>query len=304
MSSDHIGKINFETKGSMIMGHFRAMANPCLIIIEHTNTSHNSKAIKQNMFQMADEVWRIEQKYSRYLATSALSKINDANGAEVNIDAETYQLLNVADVLWHESEGMFDISSGIFRKIWNFKDQQSIPSEAEINQVLAHVGYKRINFDQHKVSLEQGMQIDFGGIGKEYAADSCAALADENLGHSILVNLGGDVVAKGPRINGKPWDVGIETKDGAGKVWKNVPLANGAIATSGDVYKSIMHNGKRYSHIINALTGYPTLDAPSTISVIAPNCTEAGMLSTIAMLKGLDAESFLEEQGRPYWFQR
>jgi len=286
------------------MGHFRAMANPCLIIIEHTDISKNTKFIQKNMHQMADEVWRIEQKYSRYLATSALSKINDANGSEVNIDQETYQLLNVADVLWQESEGMFDISSGVFRKIWKFKDQKMIPSQAEINEVLAHVGWKRIQFNKQKVCLEQGMQIDFGGIGKEYAADRCAALADESLGKSVLVNLGGDVVAKGPRITGKPWDVGIETKDGVGKVWNNVPLANGAIATSGDVYKSINYNGKRYSHIINALTAYPTLDAPSTISVIAPNCTEAGMLSTIAMLKGLDAESFLEEQGRPHWVQR
>lgn len=305
MSNDHIGKINFETKGSMIMGHFRAMANPCLIIIEHENSSKgNTKLIKQNIHQMADEVWRIEQKFSRYLVTSALSKINDANGEEVSIDQETYQLLNVADVLWQESQGMFDISSGVFRKIWKFKDQQAIPTQTEIDKVLTHVGWKRINFNHQIVQLEQGMQIDFGGLGKEYAADRCAAMANETLGNSILVNLGGDVVAKGPRINNKPWDVGIETKDGVGKVWKNVPLANGAIATSGDVYKSIVYNGKRYSHIINALTGYPTLDAPSTISVIAPNCTEAGMLSTVAMLKGIDAETFLEEQGRPNWVQR
>ena len=304
MSNDHIGKINFEAKGSMIMGRFRAMANPCLIIIEHVNASKNSELVKQNIHQMADEVWRIEQKYSRYLASSPLSKINDSNGVEVNIDQETYQLLNVADVLWQESEGMFDISSGAFRRIWKFKDQQTIPSITEINEVLTHVGWKRIEFNEDRVLLEKGMQIDFGGIGKEYAADRCASMADETLGNSVLVNLGGDVVAKGPRINNKPWDVGIETKDGVGKVWKNVPLANGAIATSGDVYKSIIYNGKRYSHIINALTGYPTLDAPSTISVIAPNCTEAGMLSTVAMLKGIDAETFLKEQGRPYWVQR
>ena len=297
-------KISFETKGSMLMGHFRAMENPCLIIVEHTNTLKHLNFIEHNIHQMAQEVWRIEQKYSRYLVTSTLSKINDANGSEINIDHETYQLLNVADVLWQESGGMFDITSGVFRKIWNFNDQNDIPSKTQIDETLSHVGWDRIQFNEHSVKLMSGMQIDFGGIGKEYAADKCAALANKNLGNSILVNLGGDVVAKGPRLSGKPWDVGIEIKDGGGKVWKNVPLMQGAIATSGDVYKSIIVDDKRYSHIINALTGYPTPDAPNTVSVIAPNCTEAGMLSTIAILKGLEAEGFLEEQGRPHWVQR
>ncbi len=303
MANDHLGIINYETKGFMLMGHFRAMANPCLIIVEQQELAKFSNLIKKSMLQMATEVWRIEQKYSRYLEGSMLSKINNANGSRVRIDAETYQLLNAADILCQESNGMFDISSGVFRKIWTFDGQKTIPSQVEIDEVLEHVGWSRIKLDEESLQLERGMQIDFGGIGKEYAADRCAALAPEILGKSVLVNLGGDVVAKGPRNNHKNWDIGIESKHG-GKVWKNVPLAGGAIATSGDVYKSVIYNGKRYSHIINALTGYPTLDAPSTISVAAPNCIEAGMLSTLAMLQGENAESFLEEQGRPHWIQR
>jgi len=303
MAGEHLGKINFETKGSMIMGHFHAMANPCLIIIEHQSINKKIDLIKKSMFQMAAEVWRIEQKYSRYLENSALSKINNANGAKVPIDPETYQLLNVADILWQESNGMFDISSGVFRKIWTFDNQQNIPSQTEIDSVLEYVGWDRIKLDKESLQLEQNMQIDFGGIGKEYAADRCASLAPESLGKSVLVNLGGDVVAKGPRNNLLNWDVGIESKSGR-KVWKNVPLGSGAIATSGDVYKSITYKGKRYSHIINALTGYPTLEAPSTISVAAPNCVEAGMLSTLAMLQGENAENFLEDSGRPHWIQR
>ena len=296
-------KISFETKGSMLMGHFRAMANPCSIIIEHKNILQHSDTLKKNICTMANEVWRIEQKYSRYLASSILSKINDANGNDVPIDDETYQLLNVADVLWEESQGIFDISSGVFRNIWNFKGKQ-IPSQTQIDETLVNVDWQRIRFNERSVCLAPCMQIDFGGVGKEYAADRCAAMSPESVGNSVLVNLGGDVVAKGPRLTREPWVIGIEIKEGGGKVWKNVPLAQGAIATSGDVYKSITVDGKRYSHIINALTGYPTPDAPHTVSVVAPNCTEAGMLSTIAMLKGLDAETFLEEQGRPYWIQR
>lgn len=304
MTDTYTDKIKFEIKGSLLKGHFSAMACPCLIMLEHEDISIDPQFFKDHIRQMADEVWRIEKKYSRYLINSPLSEINNSAGHYVNIDQETYQLLHVSDVLWEESGGMFDISSGIFRKIWNFKNQDNIPTPQEIEEVLSFVGWKKIQFDQQKVRLNEGMQIDFGGIGKEYAADRCSGISDESIGTSILVNLGGDVVAKGPRLSGDPWGVVIESKEANGKPWKIIPLYNGAIATSGDAYKYILYNGKRYSHIINALTGYPGLNAPNSITVIAPNCTEAGMLSTVAMLKGNNAEVFLEEQGRPFWIQR
>jgi len=300
LANDHLGKIRFETKDAMTIAHFRAMANPCVIFIEHQDTS----TVQKIMRQMAKEVWRIEQKYSRYLESSALSKINNGAGQPVSIDAETYHLLQLSDVLWQESQGMFDISSGIFRKIWSFDQQQQIPTQSQVDELLDYVGWNKITFDEKSISLPVGTQIDFGGIGKEYAADRCAGLVAEELGESVLVNLGGDVVVKGPRVDGSPWQIGIEDKSGGGKVWKQVPLSRGAIATSGDVYKSIIFEGKRYGHIINALTGFPVADSPSTVTVAAPNCTEAGMLTTLAILQGKNAELFLKEQERPYWVQR
>jgi len=302
LANEHLGKIKFELKlkDSLVIGHFRAMANPCVIFIEHQDTS----SVQTVMHHMAEEVWRIEQKYSRYLESSALSKINTGTGQSVSIDAETYHLLKLSDVLYEESQGMFDISSGIFRKIWSFDQQQQIPTQSQVDELLDYVGWNKIRFDEQSISLPVGMQIDFGGIGKEYAADRCAALVPEELGASVLVNLGGDVVVKGPRADDSSWQIGIEDKSGGGKVWKQVPLSRGAIATSGDVYKSIVFEGKRYGHIINALTGFPVADAPNTVTVAAPNCTEAGMLTTLAILQGKNAEHFLQEQERPYWVQR
>jgi len=301
LTSEHLGKVRFEKQGSMTIGHFKAMANPCSIFIESDNSSD---AVKKAIRLMADEVWRIEQKYSRYLADSVVSKINNANGLPIPLDAETYHLLQLSDLLWQESGGKFDISSGIFRKIWHFNQQQKIPTQSEVSAQLAHVGWDKISFNKQDITLPIKMQLDFGGIGKEYAADRCASLATGDFGESVLVNLGGDVVALGPRADQTPWQIGIETKQGGGKVWKRIPLSKGAIATSGDVYKSIVYKGKRYGHIINALTGYPVGNSPSTVTVAAPNCTEAGMLSTLASLQGQQAEQFLEEQGRPFWIQR
>ena len=299
MAKSHLGEIAFEARGSLILGHFRAMANPCVIIIEHDDRG----AVEAAMRIMAAEVWRLEQKYSRYLPQSTLSHINQSAERPVRIDPETSYLLQLADVLWQESEGVFDISSGIFRKLWTFGSSQTLPSLVEIKAVLEKVDWKKVRFDSEQITLPKGMQIDFGGIGKEYAADCCAALAPDTLGGHVLVNLGGDIVAKGPRADQSPWQVGIEHKKGGGEVWKTIPLAGGAVATSGDVYKSVVIDGQRYGHIINALTGYPVADSASTVSVAAPNCTEAGMLSTLAILKGGQASKFLDEQKRPFWIQ-
>lgn len=299
MPDTHFGKIDFEVRDSLILGHFKAMANPCVIMVEHNDTGLAEQAIAT----MAAEVWRIEKKYSRYRPDSSLSKINSAKGAPVPIDSETHSLLLLADVLWHESKGFFDLSSGVFRKLWTFDSNQKIPSDEKIAKVLHKVGWDRIQYNHTDITLPKGMQIDFGGIGKEYAADCCAALAPENIGSHVLVNLGGDIVAKGPRADNSSWQVGIEHKNGGGNVWKTVPLRGGAIATSGDVYKSVVINGQRYGHIINAKTGYPIFDAASTITVAAPNCSEAGMLTTLAILKGVSATDFLTKQKRPFWIQ-
>ncbi|CAA6818093.1 MAG: Thiamin biosynthesis lipoprotein ApbE [uncultured Thiotrichaceae bacterium] len=300
MPNEHLGQIRFESQGSLDIGHFRAMANPCAIFVDNNTDSTTARSA---MHEIAEEAWRIEQKYSRYLPSSPLSIINNAQGKITNIDSETYHLLTLANVLWQESGGMFDISSGVFRKIWNF-DQQHIPTQTQINEQLKHVGWQHIEITEQQITLPVGMQIDFGGIGKEYAADRCAAIAHQSLGNSVMINLGGDIVAKGPRADQRPWEIGIETKEGGGKIWKTIPLTTGAIATSGDVYKAIIHEGKRYGHIINALTGYPVIDSPSTVTIAAPSCTEAGILSTLAMLKGSLAENFLQAQGRPFWIQQ
>jgi thiamine biosynthesis lipoprotein len=299
MTSEHLGKITFETQGSVMIGHFWAMANPCAIFIEHKD----SAAVQQAIRLMAGEVWRIEQKYSRYLAGSTLDNINTSGGKTHSIDSETYHLLQLANVLWQESGGLFDISSGIFRKLWTFTEQQQIPSQSQLDELLTLVGWQQVSFNETQITLPSGMQIDFGGIGKEYAADICASFAPDALGRSVLVNLGGDVVAKGTRVDKTPWKIGIETKEGGGKAWKTIPLSKGAIATSGDVYKSIIYKGKRYGHIINALTGFPVANAPRTVTVAAPSCTEAGMLSTLAILQGKQADTFLQQTERPYWLQ-
>ncbi|MCK4675467.1 MAG: FAD:protein FMN transferase, partial [Gammaproteobacteria bacterium] len=145
-----------------------------------------------------------------------------------------------------------------------------------------------------------GMEIDLGGIGKEYAVDRCVQIARQKTSESVLVNFGGDLAMTSARKNKRFWSVGrlITSSEEACGLFQ---LYHGAIATSGDANRYLLKDGKRYSHILNPKTGWSVLDAPHTVSVAAATCIEAGMMSTLAMLQGGQAEAFLKLQEVDYW---
>ena len=248
------------------------------------------------------EVLRIEGKYSRYRDDSVVGSINRAAGRErVTIDAETAALLHYADSCFRASQGLFDLTSGVLRRAWDFnRAPPRVPDEAELAPILASIGWARVEWTDRSIRLpERGMEIDFGGIGKEYAADRMAAMcADSGFAHA-LVNLAGDVRVSGPQENGAPWKVGIVHPRKPGAVVASVELGEGAIATSGDYERFFEVDGRRYCHILNPVTGAPASWWQS-VSVVAPVCIFAGTCSSIAMLLEGKAEAFLEAQGVEY----
>jgi thiamine biosynthesis lipoprotein len=147
------------------------------------------------------------------------------------------------------------------------------------------------------------MEIDFGGIGKEYAVDRAAALVAP-IAPSSLLNFGGDLFAIGPSAQGRPWRVGIEALGATARAAKELELTHGALATSGDARRFLLKNGTRYGHVLDPRTGWPVQGAPRSVTVAAPTCTEAGMLATFALLAGRDAEAFLESQNVQHWCLR
>jgi thiamine biosynthesis lipoprotein len=143
------------------------------------------------------------------------------------------------------------------------------------------------------------MEIDFGGIGKEYAADRMATICHEGGAVHALANLGGDIRVAGPQRDGAPWRVGISHPRLANEVLATVELASGALATSGDYERSFEIDGRRYCHIIDARSGSPATHWQS-VSAMAPLCVVAGSCATIAMLLEADAEAFLSREGLDY----
>lgn len=294
-------RIRLDRGESGWIASFYAMASPCEV---HVVTPDASRAaeLAENV---AAEVWRIERKYSRYLAGNIVHLINSARGRTVAVDDETARLLDYAEMLFELSEGRFDITSGALRRAWRFDGGDRVPTAAEVSALMQHVGWPRVRWDRTDATLrmEPGMEIDFGGIGKEYAVDRAIELL-RDAAEPCLVNLGGDLAVTGPAAHGRPWRVGIEAVDRHGKPARLLELERGALATSGDARRFLLNDGRRYCHVLDARTGWAVEGAPRSVTVAAPTCTEAGTFSTLALLHGAHAEEFLSTQGVAFWCLR
>lgn len=277
-------------------GRFSAMASPCELLIEI-----DDRALAEKILQVvATEAWRIEHKFSRYRRDNIVHTINQAQGKSVPVDAETARLIDFADNLHDMSDGLFDITSGVLGKAWKFDGSDRLPEATEVEEILPLVGWHKVLWKNNHVQMQPGMQVDLGGIGKEYAVDRCLQLAAALTERSLLINFGGDLACSGERRNRGFWSVGrsITGKEHSVALFQ---LRKGAIATSGDAHRFLLRNGQRYSHVLNPKTGWPVVDAPHTVSVAAPSCIEAGMLSTLSMLQGGQAEAFLKLQEVDFW---
>lgn len=275
-----------------------ALGSPCELLVDS-----NDGAVVQTLLDLvAGEAWRIEDKFSRYLRDNVVDRINGSQGKPVEIDDETARLLDFADMLTNLSGGAFDITSGALREIWQFDGSDNVPDQSAVDAVLKRVGWKKVHWRTPFLTLQKNMQIDLGGIGKEYAVDRAAALLCGHSEVACLINFGGDIFATGTPSGSDGWQVGIDSLNAASRARsKTIRLKNGALATSGDSRRFLIKNGVRYGHILNPATGWPVEDAPRSITVAADTCTQAGMLATLAMLKGKQAKSFLEQQAVQHW---
>ncbi len=244
------------------------------------------------------EIERLEAKYSRYRDDSLATRINrsagDASGVEV--DDETARLLDYAATAHRESGGLFDVTSGILRRAWNFRDGR-LPSQAELDALLPAIGWQQLRWRAPVIALPRaGMEIDFGGYVKEYAADLAAATCREHGVRHGLVDLGGDLAVVGPHPDGSPWRIGVRDPRAPERALVHIALPSGGIATSGDYERCMVVDGVRYGHILDPRTGWPAHGLAS-VTVAASACLVAGTLSTLAMLKGRAGAAWLEGMG-------
>ena len=273
------------------------MGCPCELRFDADSEAAFARAIKPCL----REIRRFETKYSLYLPDSVTSAINRAAGTSaVRIDEETASILNYAAVCHEQSEGLFDVTSGAFRRVWH-PDRMTLPSRQELETCAANVGWDKVQFSEREVFLPlPGMELDFGGVVKEYAADAAAMVAGNAGIRHGLVNLGGDISVVGPQADGRPWTIGIVHPRHPDAAIATLSLAEGAVTTSGGYERFVEIDGRRYSHLIDPRSGRP-VDGLSSVSVVAGQAVVAGSIATIALLQGqTDGLDWLEQCGAPY----
>lgn len=272
---------------------FDAMASRCEIVVS------DEPVARRAAHEAMAEVRRIEARYSRYRSDSIVSQINAAagSGQATPMDAETVGLLAFADQLHRQSGGLFDLTSGVLRKAWDFRAGH-LPEPSQLDALLPLVDWRRVVWNERELSLpEPGMELDFGGIGKEYAADRAQGVLAKAGVHRGFVNLGGDLRVLGPRVDGRPWRFGIQHPRKTESLCASVELLDGALATSGDYERFfITPEGRRCCHVLDPRSGQPVTHWQS-VSVVAPVCAAAGAMATIAMLLGAEGAAFLRRQG-------
>jgi thiamine biosynthesis lipoprotein len=187
------------------------------------------------------------------------------------------------------------------RRAWRFDGSANLPSPEKVRSLMPLVGWSKVSWNPPEIVLAPGMEIDLGGLAKEYAVDRALAEALSVAPLPMLVNFGGDLKVSGPRKDGVPWNVAIESTDEEGRMAAMLELGQGALATSGDARRFLLRDGVRYGHILDPRTGWPVRGAPRSVTVAAASCVEAGLSATLAILQGEDAEAFLKREEIKAW---
>src|SRR5262245_42838121 len=242
------------------------MGSPCELWL-HAESAADAERIAS---AARAEVERLEQKYSRYREDSLLSRINRSAGdaAGTPVDDETAGLLDYAGTAWAASDGRFDVTSGVLREAWDFRSGR-LPTREAVAALLPRVGWRHVRWRRpHLVLTRPGMQLDLGGVVKEYAADRVAELCRRLGARGGMVDLGGDLAVVGPRPDGSPWRVGVRDPFEPSRALLQLAVYAGGIATSGDTERCMIVDGRRYGHILDPRTGWP-VEGPAAVTVLA-----------------------------------
>jgi thiamine biosynthesis lipoprotein len=249
---------------------------------------------EESLADVCMEIERIEEQLSRFAPNSDISRINYSAGVKSEkVSPETGEVLSKAVEFSRHFQGCFDVTLEPLVALWNSgKDSFTPPDESSIRQALTLVNYRDIILDPWKMTAglkNVGQSIDLGGIGKGYAGDRVLEIFREFGVTSAYSNLGGNVVSLGTKPDGSPWRIGIQHPRQEERLIGVVSVAGQSVVTSGDYQRyAVGHNGKRYHHILNPLTGYPAESGLVSVTIIAEKSMAADALSTAVFVAGMD----------------
>ena len=245
------------------------------------------------------EVKRLETLLTEFSETSVTTQINRAAGKQsITIPEEVYHLIYRSKALSALTQGAFDITAGVLKKLYNFKGGDFIwPDANTLQHKLSCSGYDKINLiPPNQIRLEkEGMHIAFGAIGKGYAADCVKAMLLKLGVTSGVINASGDLTAWGKRPDGSPWRIGIADPDHPSRTLLWLPIDGASVATSGDYEQYVIRNGIRYSHTVDPKTGLPVRGIKS-VSIVSASAELSDALATAVFVMGIDVGLHFLEQ--------
>jgi thiamine biosynthesis lipoprotein len=239
-------------------------------------------------------VAELDRTLSDYRADSELSRVTRGPvGRPISVGQDLLAVLQSAQDLAVRSDGAFDITVGPLARLWRrARRQVEFPAAEELAAARAVTGYRLLSVDARARTVtiaKAGMALDPGGIAKGYAADAALAVL-RGAGHgSALVAVGGDIAAGAAPPGTRGWEVAI-TGLGPADVAPSSPLtiANAGVSTSGDAEQWVEIDGRRYSHVVDPLTGIG-ITGRRTVTVLAPDAMTSDMLATALSVMAVEA---------------
>ena len=258
----------------------------------------DSALLKQRLQARLDQ---INGLMSTYDPESELSRFNTLASTDwYPVSEDTARVIEVSQEISALSDGAFDISIGPLVELWGFgaaERRAKIPTEGQIKENLARVGYKNIQLRRGPTAIRKQipeLQIDLSAVAKGYAVDALAKILEQQGIDNYLLEIGGELQISGHRGDDSPWQIAIERPlEEVRDVAAIFPLTNTALATSGNYRNFYVEDGQRYSHTIDPVSGKPIRHKLASVTVLARTCARADALATTLMVLG-------EEKGRPF----
>ena len=257
------------------------MGAPFSLIFYHSDSAE-AVSIAKECFALVDSLNKI---FSDYSSESEVGKLAlQKNQLDIKVSDELFAMIHWSKNAWKRSGKSFDITIGPLTQLWRkAKAEKRFPSQAEIKTAKQLTGFKNLTLDQTRKTIsfkKQGMRLDFGGIVPGYAAQKVIGLLKSKNINSALADASGDIVMGDAPAGKDGWIIGINLPENEHEVWdKKLELKNFAVSTSGDVYRYVIHKGKKYSHIIDPRTGYG-VTSQRNVTIIARLGADADWLAT------------------------
>ena len=273
------------------------MGSPFNIVL-YADTKQIADSAAQESFKLVDSINLV---CSDYDSSSELFKLRYAAvGKSIKVSPILMELFCTAHKSYKDADGSFDITVGPLSRLWrSARKSQQFPTNAAINEARNRVGFNKLQIDSNAQTitfLQSKMQLDMGAIAKGYAADKVLALLQSHGITTALVDAGGDMVAFGIPPQKKGWTIGINVPGQQEKLLeRKLVLSNKAVATSGDAFQFMVHEGKRYGHIIDPRTGYG-VTFQRNVTVVAPTATTADWLATACSILTLEQVKILAKK--------